>query len=69
MTQVMALFRTNLLPQKNGLHTDPPPANPVLTSLARSLMMSAMSRRTTTMQVISIVVKTTVVRFGARLKT
>ncbi len=67
--QVIALFRTNLLPQKNGLHTAPPPANPVLTSLARSRMMSVMSPRASTMQVISIVVNTTVVRFGARLKT
>lgn len=67
--RIMELFRTILRSQKNELNAGPPPESPVLTSLSRSRMMSAMSRRTTTMQPISIVVNKTFVRFGARQKT
>lgn len=62
VTQVMALFRTNMLPQKNGLHAGHLPANPLLTSLPRSRMMRSMYRRTTCMQSVLIVMNTTIVR-------
>jgi len=59
---IMELFRTIVPSQKNGLHAGHLPANPLLTSLPRSRMMSAMSRRTTCMQPVLIVMNMTIVR-------
>lgn len=62
VTPIMEIFRTIVPPQKNGLHAGHLPANPLLTSLPRSRMMSAMSYRTTRMQPVLIVMNTTIVR-------
>lgn len=59
---IMELFRTIVPPRKNVLHAGHLPAKPVLTSLARALMMRSMYRRTTCMQPVLIVMNTTIVR-------
>lgn len=59
---IMELFRTIVPPQKNVLHAGHLPVNPVLTSLARALMMRSMYRRTTCMQPVLIVMNMTIVR-------